>query len=257
MVNPEQPGVADGAPRAKRARYGIDGGWLVVSIFWLSAASLAAAGRWATRRQKRGIAALATLAYFGVVGIDAGYLFCSGPGKRSLWSELLDQLDLRGDEQVLDVGCGRGAVLMLAAQRLPHGRAVGADIWRRIDQTGNSPWATKRNAIAEGVRDRVEVVDADARCLPFPPSSFDLVVSNLAIHNIRDADERRQALSEAVRVLRPTGRLRIVDDRAHPYAAVLRDEGCTEIALRRLDWRTSFGIPGHRLTLVEAMKPTP
>lgn len=257
MVNTEELGVAAGAPRAGRARYGIDGGWLVVSLFWVTAASLAAAGRWATRRQKRGIAALATLAYFGIVGIDAGYLLCSGPGKRSLWSELLDELDLRGDEQVLDVGCGRGAVLMLAAGRLPRGQAVGADIWRRIDQTGNSASATRRNAIAEGVNDRVEVVDADARHLPFPPSSFDLVVSNLAIHNIRDADERGQALSEAVRVLRPTGRLRIVDDRARHYAAVLRDEGCTEIVVRRLDWRTSFGIPGHRLTLVDATKPIP
>jgi ubiquinone/menaquinone biosynthesis C-methylase UbiE len=114
-----------------------------------------------------------------------------------------------------------------------------------------------RNAIAEGVRERVELVDADARCLPFPSSSFDLVVSNLAIHNIRDADERRQALSEAVRVLRPTGRLRVVDEKAHHYAAVLHDVGCTELAVRRLDWRTSFGIPGHHLTLIEATKPTP
>ena len=228
-----------------------------MSLFWLTGSSSAAAARWATRRQKRGTAALATLAYFGVAGIEAGYLFCGGPGKRSLWSELLDELDLRGDEQVLDVGCGRGAVLMLAAGRLPRGRAVGADIWRRIDQTGNSPSAAMRNAIAEGVSDRVEVVDADARYLPFPSSSFDLVVSNLAIHNIRDADERRQALSEAVRVLRPTRRLRVVDDKAHLYAAVLRDEGCTELAVRRLDWRTSFGIPGHHLTLVEATTPTP
>ena len=36
------------------------------------------------------------------------------------------------------MGCGRGAVLMLAARRLPAGRAVGADVWRRRDQSGNS-----------------------------------------------------------------------------------------------------------------------
>jgi arsenite methyltransferase len=82
-------------------------------------------------------------------------------------------------------------------------------------------------------------------------------VSNLAIYNIRDADERRQALSEANRVLRPTSRIRIVDDKAHYYVAVLQDKGCTELAVRRLDWGTSFGIPGHHLTLVEATKPTP
>jgi arsenite methyltransferase len=257
IVKLERLSVADAAPSGARARYGIDGGWLVVSLFWLIAASLATVARWATRRQKRGIAALATLACFAVAGIEAGYLYCTGPGKRSLWSELLDGLDLRGDEQLLDVGCGRGAVLMLAAQRLPRGRAVGADIWRHMDQTGNSPSAAMRNAVIEGVTDRMELVDADARCLPFPSSSFDLVVSNLTIHNIRDTAERRQALSEAVRVLRPTGRLRVVDDGAQHYSAVLRDAGCTEITVRRLDWRTSFGIPGHHLTLVEATKPMP
>jgi hypothetical protein len=39
---------------------------------------------------------------------------------------------------VLDIGCGRGAVLISAAHRLPRGQATGADIWRLRDQTGNS-----------------------------------------------------------------------------------------------------------------------
>jgi hypothetical protein len=58
--------------------------------------------------------------------------------KLSVWKELLDELDLRGDEHVLDIGCGRGAVLISAAHRLPRGQATGADIWRLRDQTGNS-----------------------------------------------------------------------------------------------------------------------
>jgi hypothetical protein len=82
------------------------------------------------------------------------FLYSTGPGKRAIWAKLLDELGLRGDEQVLDVGCGRGAVLMLAARRLPAGRAVGADVWRRRDQSGNSRAAAERNAVAGGVRDR-------------------------------------------------------------------------------------------------------
>lgn len=106
----------------------------------------------------------------------------------------------------------------------------------------------------EGVRDGVDLVDADARDLPFPPASFDVVVSNLTIHNIPGTGGRGQALREAVRVLRPGGRLRIVDDGADQYAAaVLRDAGCT-VTTRRLDWRTWYGIPGHHLTLVAAGK---
>ena len=98
------------------------------------------------------------------------------------------------------MGCGRGAVLMLAARRVPGGRAVGADVRRRRDQSGNSRAAAERNAVAEGVRDQVELADADARDLPFAPASFDVVVSSLAISNIRDAGGRAQALREAARL---------------------------------------------------------
>ena len=131
---------------------------------------------------------------------------------------------------------------------------MGADVWRRRDQSGSRA-AAERNAAAEGVRDRVELADADARELPFASASFDLVVSSLALSNIREADGRAEALREAVRVLRPGGRLRIVDDGADRYAAVLRDAGCTDVAVRQLDWRTWYGIPGHHLPLVVAARP--
>ena len=125
-----------------------------------------------------------------MAGSAASYLYSTGPGKRAICAQLLDELDLRGDEHVLDVGWGRGAVLMLPTRRLPAGRAVGADVWRRRDQSGNSRAAAERNAAAEGVRDRVELADADARALPFPSASFDLVVSSLAISNIWEAGGR-------------------------------------------------------------------
>jgi arsenite methyltransferase len=56
-----------------------------------------------------------------VLAVAAGYFYCTGPGKLSVWKELLDELNLRGDEHVLDIGCGRGAVLISAAHRLPPG----------------------------------------------------------------------------------------------------------------------------------------
>jgi arsenite methyltransferase len=85
-------------------------------------------------------------------------------------------------------------VLLLAARRLPSGRAVGVDVWRRRDQTGNTRAAAERNAMVEGVADRVEFVNADARNPPFPAGSFDVVVSSLTIHNISGADGRAQAM---------------------------------------------------------------
>ncbi len=151
---------------------------------------------------------------------------------------------------MLDVGCGRGLVLMLATRQLPGGERVAPP-----RPEGNSRAAAERNAAAEGVRGRVELVDADARDLPFGSASFDVVVSSLAISNIRGAAGRARALREAARVVRPGGRLRIVDDGADRYAAVLRDAGCTDVAVRQLDWRTWYGIPGHHLTLVAAARP--
>ena len=238
----------------QRARYGIDGGFAGLAVFAAIEAGLAGTVAWAVRHRRPAIAVLAGVGGAAVTGSAANYLYCTGPGKRAIWAQLLDELGLRGDEDVLDVGCGRGAVLMLAARRLPAGRAVGADIWRRRDQSGNGRAAAERNAVAEGVAGRVDLVDADARDLPFASASFDVVVSSLAISNIRDADGRARALREAARVLRPGGRLRIVDDGAGRYAAVLRDAGCTGVAVRQLGWQTWYGLPGHHMTLVTAGK---
>jgi ubiquinone/menaquinone biosynthesis C-methylase UbiE len=189
-----------------------------------------------------------------VLRIATGYVHSSISGKLSVWRNLLDELDLRGDEQVLDIGCGRGAVLISAAKRLPRGRATGVDIWRLRDQTGNTRTAAERNARIEGINERVKFVDADARVLPFPSESFDVVLSNLTFHNIRDAGERARALHEAVRVLRPGGQLRIVDGLANRYTPILQNAGCVDVTMRKLDQRTRYGLPGHRLTLVLAKK---
>ena len=161
-----------------------------------------------------------------------------------VWADLLDQLNLRGDERILDMGCGRGAVLLLAAQHLTTGRAVGVDLWRSLDQSGNSVEATQRNAVAEGVADRVELHTGDMTALPFDDNSFDVVVSSLAIHNIVGSAGREKAVNEAVRVLRPGGRLMIADIRATGhYQKQLDKLGMSEVARRRLGWRFWWGGP--------------
>jgi SAM-dependent methyltransferase len=140
----------------------------------------------------------------------ASYLRTTRVGKFEVWARILAGLQLRGDEVVLDLGCGRGALLLAAAKLLPDGRAVGIDLWR-ADQTGNSPDATRRNAEREGVANRVELHTGDMTQLPFTDNTFDLVISNMAVHNIPSAVGRRAAIDEAVRVLRPGGRLAIAD----------------------------------------------
>jgi len=190
--------------------------------------------------------------------ILAAYLDATLRGKFVVWGQLLHQLNLRGDEQILDIGCGRGAVLLMAAQHLTTGRAVGVDLWRKIDQSGNSMEATRRNALAEGVADRVELHTADMTALPFADNSFDLVVSNMAIHNINTVAGRKKAIEEAVRVLRPAGRLMIADVRATgAYQKQLESLRMCDVKRRRLGCQFWRGGASAVTLLVTATKPKP
>lgn len=158
----------------------------------------------------------------------------SRSGKLSLRDRVIGAIPWHGDESVLDVGCGHGLMLIAAAKRLSGGRATGIDIWQKADQAGNSPQATLANIAAEGVSGRVDLVDADARRIPFADGAFDVVLSSWALHNIPDADGRAQAIREIARVLKPGGRLRIVDiQRTREYSATLRSLGWSPVTLSR------------------------
>jgi len=182
------------------------------------------------------------------------YLHTTIRGKLTVWENLLDRLNLRGSERALDLGCGRGAVLLALARRLPAGQAVGVDLWRSKDQTGNTADVTRANAAAEGVADRVELHTADMTSLPFPDASFDVVASALAIHNIPSAQGRTAAVTEALRVLRPGGQLILVDFRhSGDYAGVLRKLGARDVEIRKLGPRYWYGSPFTAASAVVAL----
>ncbi|MEU6716865.1 class I SAM-dependent methyltransferase [Nonomuraea sp. NPDC046802] len=185
----------------------------------------------------------------------ASYLYTTRRGKFAVWAEELQRLE--GDERLLDLGCGRGAVLMLAARRLEKGRATGIDLWRSKDQSGNAEPAARANAEAEGVSDRVELVTGDLRELPFDDGAFDVVVSSLAIHNISDEKGRTQAVREAHRVLRPGGLMLIADfQHTSAYETTLRELGVVDVRLRDAGWRFWYGGPWFRTGIIEARKPS-
>jgi len=165
-------------------------------------------------------------------GMALWMIWSSKVGKIREREKLLDFLTWTGDEHVLDVGCGRGLMLIGAAKRLRSGRAVGIDIWQAEDLAGNSREATLTNARLEQVADRIEVQTADMRRIPFPDGSFDAVVSCNAIHNLYKAPDRAAALAEVARVLKHGGSVLIVDIRhLREYARVLRSHGCSDTRL--------------------------
>jgi arsenite methyltransferase len=240
--------------RVRRGDYGYDAPYFPAIFGFLTvAAGLGAAICW-----RQGVirpAMQMTFYFVFCLANTSSFLYTTRRGKFLEWERILDPLHLRGDEVVLDMGCGRGAVLTAVARRLTTGRVTGVDIWSRKDQSGNARDVTLRNASLEGVGDRVTIETGDMRSLPYPDATFDLVVSSLAIHNIRSNADRKRAIVEGFRVLKPGGRIVIADIRATAiYAEALRVLGASNVELRRLGWRFWWGNPFAGTTLLTASK---
>ncbi len=231
-------------PGSRRPRYGVDGPAIPAVLGAAGMSCCLVAAWWQPGR-------IATAAAGAVLLASAGiYLHTTLRGKLRIWERELGRAGLQGNERLLDLGCGRGAVLIEAARRLPAGRAVGADLWSR-DQSGNSPEATLANAAAAGVADRVEVHTADMTALPFADCSFDVVTSAMAIHNIPTPEGRYRAVDEAMRVLRPGGQLLIADVWPMPKKYAAHIGRGTQRGLGAGYW---YGGPWLSVTLLHAIK---
>jgi len=147
-------------------------------------------------------------------------------------TKVIDQIAWRGDEQVLDVGCGNGILAIAAAKHLTTGQSIGIDYWDEHAGMQEKSVA-ERNARAEGVAGRVEFQTADARDLPFPDSQFDVIVTSLALHHIGEVERTDvdKAVNEMLRVLKPGGRVVIYDVAAFANRAadVMRRAGMKDV----------------------------
>lgn len=105
-------------------------------------------------------------------------------------------------ETVLDIGCGAGTDLLLAARRVgSQGRALGVEMTEAMVERA-------RSAARTAGLPQVEVLKGDATALPLPDASVDVVISNGVLNLV---PEKEKAFSEIVRVLRPGGRLQLAD----------------------------------------------
>jgi arsenite methyltransferase len=106
------------------------------------------------------------------------------------------------NETVVDIGCGVGMDLLLAATRVgPRGKAIG------IDMTDAILERARASAVACGMG-QVDVRKGDATSLPVETACADVVISNGVLNLV---PEKEQAFQEIARILRPGGRLYLGD----------------------------------------------
>ncbi|MCZ6596790.1 MAG: methyltransferase domain-containing protein [Planctomycetota bacterium] len=114
--------------------------------------------------------------------------------------QVIDAMDIRPGERILDLGCGTGWATRILAQRAPGAQAVGVDV---------SPKMIARADELHSLRIRARYDVGSFEELDFPEASFDRVFSMEAIYYAQDLD---RALSELCRVLKPGGAAEIVVD---------------------------------------------
>lgn len=124
-----------------------------------------------------------------------------------VFARLLDKyllrLNLPASAQVLEVGCGTGAVLRsLARRRDFDGSALG------VDQCQHFIDAANKFAQAEGIGERLSFEIGDAHCLDFAPATFDLVIAHTLISHVTSP---LAVLREMARLVRPGGRIVVFD----------------------------------------------
>lgn len=122
--------------------------------------------------------------------------------ERTLRRRLIERLTLDATSRMLDVGCGTGTLVIWTKQRFPQADVTAIDGDREIIERA------RRKAAIAGTEVRFEV--AAATKLPFADRSFDCVTSTFVMHHLPPAD-KRSCFEESLRVLRPGGKIHVVD----------------------------------------------
>ena len=151
------------------------------------------------------------------------------------WADwLLSLTEWRGDERVLDVGCGSGALLLPVAQRVPAGLAVGLDYSQAMVERCQS------EAREQGIR--LGLTRGTALRLPFPAATFDVVMANHMLYHVPDI---LTALAEAHRVLKPDGLFIAATNGANTMPQI---EQVHQAAYARLGLPTPEDYAGHKVS---------
>ena len=116
----------------------------------------------------------------------------------------LSHVRWNGKGKAIDIGCGNGPLTIGLAKDYPDATITGIDYWGPAWEYSKD--LCERNAQLEGVTQRVTFQMASASDLPFDDETFDLGVSNLVFHEVKDLANKREVIKEALRVVKKGGR---------------------------------------------------
>ena len=133
-------------------------------------------------------------------------------GVHRLWKDaMMDWLAPRNGQRLLDVAGGTGDIAFRFLRRAPQACAVVTDMTEPMLIEG------RKRAEAEAFSERLDWVTGDAMALPFEDASFDVYTISFGIRNVTRIGD---ALAEAFRVLKPGGRLMVLEFSQLPNAAL-------------------------------------
>jgi len=127
-----------------------------------------------------------------------------------IWALVLANLDWSGEGRALDIGCGNGALTIKLAQKYAKAKVIGIDYWGKNWEYSKS--VCERNAVIEGVSERVTFQKASAESLPFDDGYFDAAVSNFVFHMVGYTRDKREIVREALRVVKKGGTFSFQDE---------------------------------------------
>jgi ubiquinone/menaquinone biosynthesis C-methylase UbiE len=125
-----------------------------------------------------------------------GFRVLGGRSHEAFRRHVLELAALKGDECLLDAGCGTGMMALRIAAWHPNCKVHGIDLSPKMIAVA------RRDAEEQGLT--VDFRVGSIIDLPYPDDSFDVVITNIMYHHL-DLAEKRQAVSEIARVLKPGG----------------------------------------------------